>query len=684
MLNAMRKIRIGVWTVPVALLGICFLAYGLLLPGLGFYQDDWSLAWFSHAFGPKVFIPFFAHERPFYAYIHILTTSLVGDSAIRWQVAALICRWLSAVAVWWTMRLLWPDRSRQAVWIALLSAIYPGFKQQYLAIAQTQNFIIMTSAIFSLGVMIYGIRNPRWKLPAMVISLLCSTFSLFSIEYFFGIELLRPAILWLVMGERHPSIRERIRRTLAHWLPFLTVLGVFVYWRLFIFRFPTYRPKLTGSLLSDPYTTIIQLGQTILQDLFEVTFFAWAQTLDFIKTIQPGIFAFLLYWGVIGVITALVSLFLLKFHSHQASDTDEAEPGSWGKKAIFLGIYGLIAAGLPFWLTELPIGLEIPYDRFTFGFILTVSILTVGLIDLLIRTNQQKAILLGILVGLSVSLHLHVAERFRDVHYVQEVFFRQLVWRAPGLKPNTLLLTDVFPVPYSGASSLAIPLNWIYTPDPEYPNMAFQMFYIPEKLGGPLPDLKKGLPVRVGYRNLTFRGSTSSALVVSFDPPGCLQVLDPQNHIDLPHLTGPVAEAVPISNLNQILASGDLSSQRIEEIFGNKPEQADWCYYFEKADLARQTGDWNSVVQLGNLAFKEGLSPAYKQEMEYLPFIEGYARLGNWEQAYNLTKKTIDPIPNMNLTLCQTWKRIYQNTTSSTERERIQASLDKLLNCSSP
>ena len=684
MLNALRKVRSGAWVVPAALLGICILAYGLLLPKLGFYQDDWSLAWFSQAFGPKVFIPFFAHERPFYAYIHILTTSLIGGSAIRWQAAALICRWLSAVAAWWTVRMLWPKRMSQAVWIALLFAVYPGFKQQSLAIAQTQNFLIMTSAIFSLGVMVYGIRNPRWKLPAMVLSLICSTFSLFSIEYFFGIELLRPAILWLVMGESHPPIRQRIRQTLSYWLPFLIVLGIFVYWRLFIFRFPTYRPKLTSSLRSDPYATIIQLGQTVLQDLFEVGFFAWTQTLDFIHTIQTGLTAFLLYWGVIGISAALVGLFLLRLRSPQPGEADPTELNNWGKNAVFLGLYGLIVAGLPFWLTELPVGLEIPYDRFTFGFILAASILMVGLIDLLIRTNQQKAILVSLLVGLSISSQLHIAEKFGDVHQMQETFFRQLVWRAPGLKPNTLLLTDVFPLPYSGASSLAMPLNWIYTQDPVYPNMAYQMFYIPEKLGDSLPALKKGLPIEVGFRHLTFRGSTSNALVLAFDPPGCLQILDPQIHADLPHLTPPEAEAEPISNPDQILPSGDLAIQRYEEIFGNPPDQADWCYYFEKADLARQTGDWKTIVQLGNQAFKEGLSPAYKQEMEYLPFIEGYARSGHWEQAYTLTKKAIDPIPNLKPSLCQTWERIDQNTASSPERESIQAGLDKLLNCTNP
>ena len=41
-------------------------------------------------------------------------------------------------------------------------------------------------------------------------------------------------------------------------------------------------------------------------------------------------------------------------------------------------------------------------------------------------------------------------------------------------------------------------------------------------------------------------------------------------------------------------------------MFGSEPPHL-WCYYFEKADLARQLQDWQSVLQLEKQARARGL-----------------------------------------------------------------------------
>lgn len=59
--------------------------------------------------------------------------------------------------------------------------------------------------------------------------------------------------------------------------------------------------------------------------------------------------------------------------------------------------------------------------------------------------------------------------------------------------------------------------------------------------------------------------------------------------------------------------------------FGSEPAH-DWCYYYQKASLARQIGDWNEVVRLGEEASTLELSPV--DEIEWMPFLEGYAMQG--------------------------------------------------------
>ena len=42
-------------------------------------------------------------------------------------------------------------------------------------------------------------------------------------------------------------------------------------------------------------------------------------------------------------------------------------------------------------------------------------------------------------------------------------------------------------------------------------------------------------------------------------------------------------------------------------LFGPEPPHT-WCYYFQKADLARQRGDWDEVARLGDEARELGFA----------------------------------------------------------------------------
>jgi hypothetical protein len=64
-------------------------------------------------------------------------------------------------------------------------------------------------------------------------------------------------------------------------------------------------------------------------------------------------------------------------------------------------------------------------------------------------------------------------------------------------------------------------------------------------------------------------------------------------------------------------------------IFGREPAH-DWCYYYQKADLARQRGDWEEVQQLARAAADKNLKP--KDLIEWMPFIQAYAMSGRPEE----------------------------------------------------
>ena len=79
---------------PFVMLAICVSAYGLLVPWLGFYSDDWIFVWAFNKMGPEGLTRYFATNRPFLGILMRLTMPIVGIEPWRWQVFALLVRWL--------------------------------------------------------------------------------------------------------------------------------------------------------------------------------------------------------------------------------------------------------------------------------------------------------------------------------------------------------------------------------------------------------------------------------------------------------------------------------------------------------------------------------------------------------------------------------------------------------------
>jgi len=75
-------------------------------------------------------------------------------------------------------------------------------------------------------------------------------------------------------------------------------------------------------------------------------------------------------------------------------------------------------------------------------------------------------------------------------------------------------------------------------------------------------------------------------------------------------------------------------AQLPQVIFGKELDHT-WCYYYEKAELARQQGDWALVAQLGDEA--QRLSYVPEESLEWIPFIEGYLRSGDIEKAEEIS-----------------------------------------------
>jgi hypothetical protein len=198
--------------------------------------------------------------------------------------------------------------------------------------------------------------------------------------------------------------------------------------------------------------------------------------------------------------------------------------------------------------------------------------------------------------------------------------------------------------------------------------------------GNEVPDFKDDLPVKYTMRNVVFEGSTTDSIVVHYKAgQACVRVLTKVDKVS-PLLTADEQTLTAISHLERILPQENPAISPAE-IFGPEPEHG-WCYYFEKADLARQIGDWQTAAALGDEARARGLTPA--TGMEWVPFMEAYANTGNWSAAMEISTQANDLTNNMQAYLCDAWSRIEKSAPASGEEDTTIAAAREKLACPVP
>jgi hypothetical protein len=647
-------------SVPAALLIYCILSFGLLIPWLGFYWDDWPSIYYLHVLGPRGFIDAFASDRPSLGWLFMTTSAVIGQSTLGWQLFGLLTRWLCSLSLWGLLRFLWPDHSRQVTWVALLFAAYPGFLQQYIAVTYSHTWLVLCLFFVSLTLMIAALRTRKWFWPWMTLSGLLAAFCMFTDEYYFGLELLRPLILFMAGGWESKGLLRRMGKTALHWLPYLLLMVVFLFWRLVLHQSPRGQVQVFDKVAVSPVDAVLDLGEEVLQDSYEASLLAWGQVLNIPRYLQGGSGAALLYGAAVLVGTLLAFLYLKSFTANGLPPT--AQPAwRWPVQAIGIGIFALLVGGIPFWVTNLPIDLRFPWDRFTLALNLGASLLLLGLLELLVRPRLANVIVLSCLLGLAAGFHVQLANVYRREWNAQQAFFWQLVWRAPAIQPGSLILTAELPFTYYSDNSLTAPLNWTYAPQSTSRQMPYLLFNIESRLGGSLSGFDTGQIIEEDYRALSFSGSTSQSLAIYSSPPGCVKVVDPITDARTPQKPLYFSKVLPLSNPGLIQPHPAQEARPPAAYFGSEPEHG-WCYFFEKADLARQLGEWEQVVRLAEQAFAQNPRLYEVNAPELIPYIEGFAYTGKWERARELTREAYKLTFRMNRILCDTWGRIGQAT----------------------
>jgi hypothetical protein len=674
----MRRISFPTWTVPPILLIVVATAYGLFAGQQGIHWDDWAFVWIPAFLGKEGLVRYFAVSRPVWGYFYVLSTSLIGTNILGWQIFSIVWQWLASVALWWTLRLAWPRNARAVFFMTLFAVLYPGFTQHSIAITYGHFFLIFTFFFLSFALMLFGQRYPAYYWPTLIGGVLCSAVSLFSLEYYFGLELLRPLLLLIVISNITPDKKEWLKRTFLAYLPYMFVLGVYALWRIFGFHSHDYQVK-----------TFAGPGE-ILRSIWVSSVSAWQQVFRIPPTSEMGFFISVIYVFILIVFFVGIIFYVSRFPKTEVEGGAKTETRTI-RQWLILGACALLTAGIPFYLVGLQIKLEFPADRFTLPFAFGTAIILVALLELL-SSNSWRVGISALLVALAIGLQIQYGFAFRQDWKLQKAYFWQLAWRAPEIQPGTAILSDNALFTYTDDDALTLPLNWIYGPAGKSSSLQYAQKFFSVNAGSSV-SLTPGSPVAMVKDVYDFHGSTNAVLVAQFNPPSCLHILNPLYDSDLPlapasgetyrtlsalaipMLGRKAAIALPLSKPDLIEASA--TSASLPDLFGAEPIH-NWCYYYEKADLARQTGDWSRVASLGDKAFAIPYYP--DDQSEYLPFIEAYARTKRWDDAQKLTLSTADAMPILKPALCAVWQRVDNDPSLSSQEHGIISNVEHRLN----
>jgi hypothetical protein len=523
----------------------------------------------------------------------------------------------------------------------------------------------------SIGLMLLALDDRQRFYPLLGLSLFFSALNLFATEYFFGLELLRPVFIILYLSKRDEK-GEKLKSVLTQWWPYALLVVVYLAWRIpFQSRFAQAQANLLTAIIVDPFPNLVKFFRDVFGAPLVAGIEAWLSPFRSMQ-LETGT-----QWGNVQVIVMVACgvLALVYFSLIRAprSEVNGGE-GVWIKQALWVSLFALLLAGIPFVIADLPVKVTFPHDRFMLAFLFGSCLFLVALSTVVFK-KAAREVFLALLLAVCVGYQFQVGLTFKDEWEDVSLFLWQLSWRVPGLEPGTTLIADETLFPYTNDYSLTAPLNWLYDQDPGSGDLDYFMAYVPHRLGNVIAELAGDKLIQKAYSLYQFTGSTSKVLTLVFEPPACLRILDPTSYdLNDIRVSLSIHDATYFSDpTGLILAEQSSNTEILENLTTTASITDKWCHTYQKADLARQMGDWREVVRLGEIT--PDLSSSFYSPTELLPFIEGYARLGEFQKAHDLTIRAYNADGYTYHMLCGLWWGM------RLELQGISEEVNQALNC---
>jgi len=625
------------------------ITYGISIPGLGYYHDDWFVLWSGQTRGAASLIPLFSTDRPFMGVVYSYVYRFLGDSILNWHLYALMWRFTGALAFFWILRLLWPQQKYLITLMTVLFIVYPGFLSEPNANTKQNHLYGFGTALLSIALMLQALKtsNRIWKIVYSIFSLILTANYLFIYEYMIGFEGTRLLLLgYSLFLSGIPKFRPLIIETLKRFVPYAVVTAGFLYWRVFIFegaRNATDVSKLAGGYFGNLRYMSIRLFLETIKDFLDTTIFAWFVMPYRLFSDAP--YANLTRAVLIAlVVIALVWLYTYFFKKWWGADFDETKTPLLMKELLWVGAIIIVCAVAPVIASDRNVDLYDSYKSYGLHPIGGVVLFVTG-ITLMLQPKFRRLVLIA-LIGISVSTQILNADDWARFWDQQRSTWWQLTWRAPDIKDETLVMAYL-PEGYRLQQDYEMwgPVNLIYNPEPaKTPAIAAEVLTYETAF-----NVLRQEVINNRVRDIRLHRDYGNLLLISVpSTSSCIHVIDgslPVYSETEPLLTQMIGA---YSHVDRIVPEGTPPIPP-PSIFGSEPTH-DWCYYYQKASLARQKGDWQEIGKLYNQV--RSLKLEANDESEMVPFIEGLVNIGRREDAQAVYDTEIKGRLQMRLPLC--------------------------------
>lgn len=628
------------------LLAVSAMAYLPLVNRLGYYFDDWYLMYSVGAYGSKAFIDIFSVDRPGRTLVMIPVYEMFGNVPLYYNLSAYLFRLISALAFFWLLRMLFPRQNGVAFLGSLIFLIYPGFLSQPNGIDYQSHLVGLAAAHLSIALTVKAILTDTStaKVILHVLSVFFGLLYLSQMEWYIGFEFFRWGSVLLISLRSEGSLFRKLRRTVGWAYPSIAIPAIFLIWRVYFFqseRGATDIDLQFSNIWTHPLQSVYHWSIQVIGDLFDVMIAAWIVPFSQLKAfIQP--------WGwllaVLGVVATLLAIRILEVKEPGQDDSQSASV----REAFILGLFIAIGGLIPIAMVNRDVIFP-AYSRYSLvssaGAAIVISIL---LLKLKWRHFGNVMIALVVLVSV-LTHHANIVKAAQQTAFTKN-FWWQVSWRIPQLAKNATLIASYPGVPLEEDYFIWGPANLIYYPEKQNPKNIQPGVYAVllnkdtiEKVHArerQVYDKRKTITTYANYRNI---------LVMT--QPGvnsCVHIIDGMRPEYSLGEWDYVREVGPYSEIEHVLAD-EAPHAPPAVVFGSEPDH-EWCYFYQKADLARQRGEWGKVLEIGRQAFGQGFEPI--DLIEWMPFLQAYAISGDMEQLSELSP-VINADPYISEQVCQ-------------------------------